>query len=121
MNDSLDNMRWVEDWGKIFDEWRDPRSGEEITAWDVLSSGMLFDYEGNWSSERWMDIQASAHSDGYDVVILPDYDSSYGIFPSFVVFDEKMLKLADDITYDDNNNPIPLESRFDSTSDNIRY
>jgi hypothetical protein len=44
----------------------------------------MFDYEGDWSSERWMDIQATAESDGYDAVILPDFDSQTGVFPSVV-------------------------------------
>ena len=121
MDDTLENMKWVNRWGEIFDDWRDPRSGEEMTAWDILSGGQLFDYEGNWSSERWMDIQGTADSEGYDAVVLPDYDSTYGIFPSLVVFDEKNLKLADETTVDDNGTPIPPVKRFDASTDDIRY
>lgn len=119
--DTLQNMRWVEEWGESFDEWIDKQSGEEMSAWDVLSGGQMFDYEGDWSSERWMDIQATAENQGYDAIVLPDYDSSIGIFPSFVVFDEKNLKLADETTYDDKKNPIPLEQRFNNKVDDIRY
>jgi hypothetical protein len=120
MNDTLENMMWVNKWGESFDEWRDPQSGEEVDAWYILEGGRMFDYEGDWSSERWMDIQGAAHSDGYDAVILPDTDHRR-IFPSFVVFDEHNLKLADLITYDDDKNPIPYEKRFDHKSDDIRY
>jgi hypothetical protein len=120
-DDSLENIMWVKKWGEVWGEWRDPQSGEVVDAWYILEGGRMFDYEGDWSSERWMDIQATAEHDGYDVVILPDFDSKLGIFPSMVVFDEKNLKLADAITYDDNNNPIPFESRFDKTSNDIRY
>ena len=120
MNDSLQNMMWVNKWGESFDDWRDPQSGEEMDAWWILAGGRMFDYEGDWSCERWMDIQGTAHSDGYDAVILPDTDNRE-IFPSFVVFDEHNLKLADLITYDDDNNPIPYEKRFDVTSGDIRY
>jgi len=120
MNDTLENMMWVNKWGESFDEWRDPQSGEEVDAWYILEGGRMFDYEGDWSSERWMDIQGAAHADGYDAVILPDTDHRR-IFPSFVVFDEHNLKLADLITYDDDNNPIPYENRFDHKSDDIRY
>lgn len=120
-NDSMENMRWVTKWGKSFEPWRDPGSGEEMDAWWVLAGGQMFDFEGDWSCERWMDIQATAASEGYDVVILPDYDSQVGIFPSFVVFDGKNLKLADNVTYDDNHQPIPTEQRFNSASDDIRY
>lgn len=119
--DSLQNMKWVNTWGEGFDEWHDPQSGEEITPWEVLEGGRLFDYEGDWSSNRWKDIQQTAHNYGYDVVILPDYDSNVGIFPSMVVFDEKNLKLADLVTYDDHNQPIPLDQRFNKITDDIRY
>ena len=119
--DSIENMRWVEKWAESFDDWRDRQSGEEMSAWDILSGGQMFDYEGNWSSERWMDIQATAENQGYDAVVLPDYDSSYGIFPSFVVFDEHNLKLADETTYDDRKTPIPVEQRFNEKIDDIRY
>lgn len=118
--DTLENMMWVKKWGESFDEWRDPQSGEEVDAWWILQGGRMFDYEGDWSCERWRDIQGAADSDGYDAVILPD-TGDVGIFPSFVVFDEHNLKLADLITYDDNNNPIPYEKRFDPKSDDIRY
>jgi hypothetical protein len=118
--DTLQNMKWVQKWGESFDEWRDPQSGEEIDAWTVLEGGRMFDYEGDWSSERWMDIQATAHHQGYDAIILPDFDSKFGIFPSFVIFDEKNLKLADTTTYDDHNVLIPIELRFDKTSSDIR-
>jgi hypothetical protein len=120
MNDSLQNMMWVNKWGESFDEWRDPQTGEEVDAWYILEGGRMFDYEGDWSSERWIDIQGAAHADGYDAIILPDTDHRQ-IFPSFVVFDEHNLKLADLITYDDDNHPIPYEKRFDYKSDDIRY
>jgi hypothetical protein len=108
-------------WGKSFDEWIDRHSGEETSAWNVLSGGQLFDYEGNWSGKRWMNIQSTAKTSGYDMVILPDYDSQIGIFPSWVVFDEKNIKLADDITYDDNKQPIPIELRFNFSTTDICY
>lgn len=119
--DSLDNMRWVQKWGESFDEWIDRETGEEVDAWHVLEGGRMFDYEGDWSSERWMDIQATAHHEGYDAIVLPDFDSKHGIFPSLVVFDEKNLKLADVATYDDKEQLISPEQRFDSSSSDIRY
>ena len=85
------------------------------------TKGRLFDYEGTWSCERWTDIQATAESDGFDAVVLPDYDRKSGIFPSFVVFDERNIKLADAMTFDDEKHPIPFDLRFDKTSGDIRY
>jgi hypothetical protein len=120
-DDTLPNMHWVEKWAESFDEWIDKTSGDPMSAWDILQSGQLFDYEGTWSAERWMDLQATAENDGYDAVILPDYDSSHGVFPSLVVFDEKNLKLADLETFDDNKRSIPLELRFNEKTDDIRY
>ena len=119
--DSMENMKWVQKWGERFDEWRDPQTGEEVDAWYILEGGRMFDYEGDWSTERWKDIQKEAHRQGYDAVILPDYDSRNGIFPSFVVFDERNLKLAAPVTYDDQQQPIPLDKRFDDKTDDIRY
>jgi hypothetical protein len=113
MNDTMENMNWVQKWSESFDEWIDRGSGEQTDAWTVLSSGGMFDYEGDWSSERWMDIQATSKSEGYDAVILPDYDSSFGVFPSFVIFDEHNIKLAE--------SEVPLEQRFNRTVDDIRY
>jgi len=113
MKDSMENMKWVQKWGESFDEWVDRQSGEKTDAWSVLSGGQMFDYEGDWSSERWMDIQMTAENNGYDAVILPDYDNSFGIFPSFVIFDEHNIKLAE--------SDIPIEHRFNKLLDDIRY
>lgn len=121
MEDSIKNMQWVQKWGESFDDWIDRESGEKIDAWSVLSGGRMFDYEGNWSTERWIDLQSTIKSEGYDATILPDYDGEIGIFPSFVVFDEHSLKLADQVTYDDNKTLIPLEQRFNKMLDDIRY
>ena len=119
--DNLSTMRWVAKWAESFDEWIDRQTGEEVSAFDILQSGRMFDYEGDWSSERWMDLQATAEIEGYDAVVLPDYDSERGVFPSLVVFDSKNLKLADPATYDDNGNLIPLSRRFDDARADIRY
>lgn len=118
--DSLENMMWVKQWGTIWEPWNDPQTGEAVDAWYILEGGRMFDYEGDWSAERWMDIQATAENEGFDAIVLPDTDNRR-IFPSFVVFDERNLKLADAVTYDDQNNQIPFNLRFDKTSKDIRY
>jgi hypothetical protein len=119
--DTIENMKWVIEWGKKFSPWNDPQSGEDIDAWYALEGGRMFDFEGDWSCYRWKDIQRTADNQGYDAIILPDFDSTVGIFPSFVIFNEKNLKLADTVTYDDSKSPIPLEQRFNSQSSDIRY
>ncbi len=119
--DTIENMKWVIEWGKEFAPWNDPQTGEDIDAWYALEGGRMFDFEGDWSCYRWKDIQRTADNQGYDAVILPDYDNKVGIFPSFIIFDEKNLKLADAITYNDAKIPIPLEQRFNSQYSDIRY
>ena len=88
--DSLAARRWVAKWAKSFDEWIDRQSGEEVDPFDVIESGRLFDYEGDWSSERWIDLQLSAKADGYDMLIAPDTHD--GVFSSYIVFDPKNIK-----------------------------
>lgn len=119
--DTVENERWVNKWGESFDEWIDRQIGEEVSAWYILQDGRMFDYEGDWSTERWGDLQATAESEGYDAVILPDYDGSLGVFPSLVVFDSNNLKLADPVTYDDQGNIVPLSKRFDEGTPDIRF
>ena len=54
---------------------------------------------------------------GYDSVIL----MSMGDFQEVVVYEPNQIKLADPVTYDDNEEIIPLSQRFDSNNDDIRY
>lgn len=52
------------------------------------------------------------------------YDSIYyrdDIHDTLAVFDANQLKSAEPFTYDNNGNLIPLENRFDETTDDIRY
>ena len=99
--DTMAARKWVQRWSKRFDEWIDRSSGETVDPFDVLQGGQMFDYEGNWSSERWLDIQATAENQGYDAVMLPDYDNGGGVFVSVVVFDPHNVKSVDnDGTWD---------------------
>jgi hypothetical protein len=59
-------------------------------------------------------------SNSYDMVILDD-PSSTGDNLSYVVFESNKIKLADDETFDDEGNVIPLSDRFDETTDDFRY
>jgi len=56
----------------------------------------------------------------YDMVIFDD-PSSTGDNLSYVVFKSNKIKLADDETIDDDGNVIPLNQRFDETTDDFRY
>lgn len=116
------NTKWVNKWGKEagFD-FVDRETGETVTPWDALQSGRLFDWEGDWSSERWKDIQATAKQAGYDTVILPDYDSEVGIFPSVVVLTETNIKSADPETFNESGEPVPLTERFNTATRKIYH
>lgn len=105
--DTRETRQWVRKWAEAFDDWTDRQSGEPVDPFDVLESGQMFDYEGTWSSERWLDIQQTAREDGYDAVILPDYDSQKGVFPSVVVFEPTHIKSVDNRgTFDPVNNDV---------------
>ena len=61
----------------------------------------------------------SAHlaEHGYDSVVI-----QYGAYDYEVcVFDNRRIKSADPVTYDDNGNVIPLTERFRSTDSDIRH
>jgi hypothetical protein len=63
-------------------------------------------------------MRTASHS--YDMVIFDD-PSSTGDNLSYVVFESNKIKLADDETFDDEGNVIPLSERFDETTDDFRY
>lgn len=92
--DTLENRKWITKWAESFDDWTDRQTGEEMDAADVLFGGGMFDFEGDWSQERWRDLQATAEYEGYDGVILPDWDNGKGVFPSYVVFAPNQIKSA---------------------------
>jgi len=56
----------------------------------------------------------------YDMVIMDEY-SPTGEALSYIVFKSNRIKLADDETIDDDGNVIPLNQRFDETTDDFRY
>jgi len=62
-------------------------------------------------------------SEGYDGIIIRGtrYDAHLGSNEQFVVFNPEQIKLSSPITYDDNNNVIPLSQRFNEKSNDIRY
>lgn len=63
--------------------------------------------------------QFTAHlqGKGYNSVIVQHGKNNYEI----VIFDNKRIKAADAVTYDDNGNVIPLSERFDESNEDIRY
>lgn len=87
--------KFIRKWAKRFDEWVDRQSGEEVDPVDEVRGGRLFDYEGDWSSERWLDLQGYIEAQGYDGAALPDWDNDIGMFPAIIVFDPHNIKSVD--------------------------
>jgi phage portal protein BeeE len=87
---------FIREWAKVYDDegWIDRETGEEIDPVEFVQSGRLFDYEGDWSGNRWKDLQATIEADGYQGARLPDYDNDSGLFSAIVVFKPTSIKLA---------------------------
>lgn len=122
-NPNNSEMQWIKEWGEAWQEdgWTDRTSGDDITAYDAVMSGRLFDYEGDWSGERWRDLQLAAKNAGFDLLIVPDAATDIEDPTATIVLDERNIKLADPVTRDSQGNVIPLSQRFDATTADINY
>ena len=65
------------------------------------------------ASTQWTNMM---QKNGYDGFIDEAMDNG-----EIVVFKPERIKLSDPITYDDDGNEIPLNKRFDETTDDMRY
>lgn len=94
--DTVEAEGFVRKWAKFWDKdgWVDRTSGEEVDPVDVVFSGRLFDYEGTWSQERWLDLQAAIRDSEYDGAFLPDSHSRMDM-TSVIVFDPDQIKSVD--------------------------
>ncbi len=97
--------KFIREWAKAWEDegWIDRTTGEPVDPVEYVRSGQLFDYEGNWSGKRWKDVQATAEEEGYDAIILPDYDSAKGVFPSVVAFKPEQIEKVKEA-------PLPAEA-----------
>lgn len=81
--------RFVDEWGKKWKRWKDELSGEEVTPWEALQNGDMW----NAFPTRWADLQKAIKKAGYDGAKLPDSDGGLWIqFDSYIVFDPKNIK-----------------------------
>ncbi len=97
-----EQRKMIYEWAAGYDkeDFRERASGEIMDPVDVVQSGHLFDWEGDWSSRLWRDLQAFAESKGYDAVTLPDLDRSRGMIPSTVVFKPEDVWLIKPVSED---------------------
>jgi hypothetical protein len=86
--DGDEQRKLIYAWAAQHDEedFRERASGDIMDPVDVVQSGHLFDWEGNWSSRLWRNLQMFVEDKGYDAVTLPDLDRDRGMIPSTVVF-----------------------------------
>ena len=118
-----ETIDWITRWSADNEyDWNDPQSGEETDAHSVLAGGRLFDYEGDWSASRWIDLQRSARADGYSVLIA--LDTGAGLpsdeAVSTIVLKDSHIKSADPVVHDDWGKVIPVSRRFNDRTNDIR-
>lgn len=82
-------------WGE-YDDWVDRSSGEVLNRFDLntmLEVGMLYNYEGTGSGQRWNHLFRLARNQGYDSVrVLDATDGSAGQpVPILVLFDSNRI------------------------------
>ena len=78
---------------------------------------MVLDNDGNVLYARTLEEMLS--DKGYDCIIYKNQIEDIGSY-SVCMFNPNNIKLAK-TTYDDNGNPIPLDKRFDTSTDDVRY
>ena len=89
--DTRETRKFIREWAKNWDDWTDRQSGEQVDPVDVVFGGRLFDYEGDWSSERWRDLQATA-LENHDAAYLVDWHD--GPFKALIVKGGSQIKSA---------------------------
>ena len=104
------------DWEmESFDYWSSPDDDkyyDDIDIFVYFDKVLGFDIEGK-------DIKEIINEHGYDCIIYRNEREDVGNY-SIAMFNPNHIKLARQ-TYDDNNNPIPLEQRFNTNTDDVRY
>ena len=99
-----------------YGEWRK----EYDPTYYLSSKGFkdaVYDNDGNMLYGR--TIEEMLSDKGYDCIIYKNQKEDAGNY-SVCMFNPNHIKLAS-ITYDDNGNEIPLERRFDTSTNDVRY
>lgn len=112
---------------EILDKYNIPE--DRRGGWLWLDEGSLAEWlEGTKDNTIMLDIEKEIIRDTDAKVedILKDFQQVFGydgmVFNrETVLFDNKLIKSAEEVTYDDDDNVIPLSERFNLESDDIRY
>ena len=90
---------------------------ETIDNYDEVSGGYLYKINDYLSTHHMKNISDYIKEMGYDATIIDN-----GMTPTeIVVFDPSQIKSADPFTYDSEGNLIPIQDRFNTKTDDIRY
>jgi len=99
-----------------YDEWRKKYDPSYYLSTKGFKE-MVYDKDGNILYGR--TIEEMLSDKGYDCIIYKNQKEDIGNY-SVCMFNPNNIKLAS-ITYDDNGNEIPLEKRFNTSTDDVRY
>lgn len=93
-----------------------------VSSWQKEDGMNILQFLGSYGKYDWsvfdnVDVCKRISERGYDYARCWEDSGD----DSYFVTNPSSIKLTDTVTYDDNNNPIPLEKRFDVNNDDIRY
>ena len=94
-----------------------PSFGKNFGVRDFGSDSLHRGYFGALFSDA---ISEWAQQNGYDAIFSEKPTNNGGV-REIVIFDNRRIKSADPVTYDDHGEVIPLSERFDEDSQDIRY
>lgn len=99
-----------------YDEWRK----EYDPAYYLSTQGFQeFVYDDDGSVQHGRSVEEMLADEGYDCIIYKNSKEDIGNY-SVCMFNPNNIKLAE-TTHDDNGVEIPLEKRFDTSTDDVRY
>lgn len=101
-----------EDW----EDWRENYSADHYLERNGFQRAI---YDDNGEIIAFYDIREMLAQKGYDCIVYKNEKEDKGNY-SVAMFNPNNIKLAC-ITHDDNGNEIPLEKRFDTSTDDVRY
>ena len=99
------------------------KSGHVQSNYLMIKDPFTIDFRGSaWNEQKQNKAIFNAIQDDNDGVIFLNIGEGDGtISTTYAVFKPNQIKSAESVTMDDQNNPIPLEQRFDPNNSDVRY
>ena len=101
------------------DEYEEWRKEYDPTYYLSTQGFNEFEYDDDGNILYGRTMKEMLSDQGYDCIIYKNQKEDVGNY-SVCMFNPNNIKLAT-ITYDDNGNEIPLEQRFDTSTNDVRY